>query len=120
MSQNPDNKTTIAELRELVEKFVSERDWNSYHTPKALAIAISIESAELLEHFLFSKNEQLPEDPKKLESFENEMADIFIYILSLANSMDIKNFSEIVYRKMEKNRLKYPIDKFSGDKYQKQ
>lgn len=120
MKMENDQTTNLAELREIVDKFVRERDWKGYHTPKALAIAISIEAAELLEHFLFQTEEQLPEDPKKRENFTDEMADVMIYLLALMNSLGITNFTEILNRKMEKNRRKYPIDQFSGKNYQKQ
>ncbi len=111
------NHNEIKKLRDIVEKFVTERKWKKYHTPKALAIAISIESAELLEHFLFKEDNYLPDD---MVGIEDEMADIFIYLMSLANTLDIKKFFEIIERKMQKNRKKYPIEKFSGDNYKKQ
>lgn len=112
-------KTNFTQMRRLVDEFVTERDWKSYHTPRALAEAISIESAELLEHFLFKSDTYIPDGENRVE-FENEMADIFIYLLSLMNTLDINDFSEIVLRKLQKNREKYPADEFSGENYQKQ
>ncbi|UYP48283.1 hypothetical protein NEF87_004568 [Candidatus Lokiarchaeum ossiferum] len=111
------DETTIAELRELVSEFVHERNWEQYHTPKSLSEAISIESAELLENFLFQPDSHLPAD---IEKVTDEMADIFVYLMSLANTLQLKSFSEEVYRKMIKNRQKYPIEKFSGNNYSKQ
>ena len=120
IEQEKNDEVTIAQLRESINQFVKERDWKSYHTPKSLAIALSIEAAELLEHFLFLKSENLPQDPKKHEAFTDEMADVFIYLMSLVNALELPSFSAIVDRKLEKNRKKYPIERFAGDKYQKQ
>jgi NTP pyrophosphatase (non-canonical NTP hydrolase) len=111
---------TLESLRQSIDQFVNERDWKSYHTPKSLAIALSIEASELLEHFLFQKSEYLPQDPIKHEAFTDEMADIFIYLMSLVNALDLPSFAAVVHRKLEKNRQKYPIDRFAGDKYRKQ
>ena len=120
MSSPNDNATTIKELRDLVAEFVHERDWEQFHTPKSLSIAISIEAAELLESFLFRAEEVLPDDITKFEHFTDEMADVFIYLMSLTNTIGLENFTEAVYRKMEKNCRKYPIESFSGINYQKQ
>lgn len=109
--------TTVAELRALVSEFVHERNWEQYHTPKSLSEAISIESAELLENFLFQPDTYIPSD---LEKVTDEMADIFVYLMSLANTLKLKSFAEEVHRKMIKNRLKYPKEKFSGKDYSKQ
>ena len=120
MPVHEDSDTSIKGLRELVSDFVKERDWEQYHTPKSLAIAISIESAELLEHFLFKQEETLALDDPKFDHFTEEMADIFIYLMSLSNNLEIENFSEIIFQKMEKNKKKYPSDQFSGTNYRKQ
>jgi dCTP diphosphatase len=111
------DSTTIGELRTIVSKFIEERDWNQYHSPKALSTAISIESAELLENFLFKPDSHIPEN---IEDITDEMADIFIYLLSMANALNLTSFAKEIYRKMEKNRKKYPIEKYSGSNYQKQ
>ncbi len=111
------DSTTIAELRELVSEFVKERDWGQYHTPKALSTAISVESAELLENFLFQPESFIPSDIEKLT---DEMADIFIYLMSLTNTLKLESFAKEVHRKMIKNRQKYPKEKFSGENYSKQ
>ena len=112
-----DSETTIDDLRVFVNQFVEERQWKSYHTPKALAEAISIEAAELLECFLFKPEGYCPEN---LEHLTEEMADIFVYLISLCNTLNLESFSEIVHQKMKKNRSKYPIERYAGDKYQKQ
>ncbi len=112
-----DENTSMQDFRDLSQKFVQERNWESYHTPRALAEAISIEAAELLENFLFSKSD-LPNG--KIESVTDEMADIFLYLMNLCNVLNIPSFSQKIYDKMAKNRQKYPIEKFHGDQYKKQ
>jgi len=112
-----DNRTTIKDLREFVNQFVEERNWKSYHNPRALAEAISIEAAELLECFLFQPEGYCPDN---LEHLTEEMADIFLYLMSLCNALNLESFSELVHQKMKKNRIKYPIERYAGDKYQKQ
>ena len=112
-----DEQTTIKDLRTFVNQFVEERNWKSYHNPRALAEAISIEAAELLECFLFQPEGYRPEN---LEHLTGEMADIFVYLMSLCNALNLESFSEVVHQKMKKNRIKYPIERYAGDKYQKQ
>ena len=75
-----DDITSIQDLRQLTANFVNERNWKNYHTPRALAEAISIESAELLENFLFKSDAEAIVDVNKIT---DEMADIFIYLMSL-------------------------------------
>jgi len=104
-------------MRSVVDHFIEERRWKDYHSPKSLAVALSIESAELLENFLFKPDDYIPEDT---ENLEDEIADVFIYLMSLCNTLEIDDFSRIFTRKMQKNRLKYPVDKFSGENYEKQ
>jgi len=115
-----DPKISLQDLRTLVANFVDERDWNQHHSPKSLSIALSIEAAELLEHFLFKSEDSLPKDAINYNAFTEEMADIFIYLMCLANNLGIDNFSEIVFQKMEKNKTKYPIEKIAGKNYHKQ
>ncbi len=115
--QPTDQNFTMHQIREIISQFVKDRNWASYHTPRALAEAISIESAELLEIFLFQPEGYVPTD---LSHLTEEMADIFVYILNLANSLQIPNFTEVVLKKIKKNGVKYPIKEFSGEKYKKQ
>ncbi|MHA1767573.1 MAG: nucleotide pyrophosphohydrolase [Promethearchaeota archaeon] len=117
MNLKNDTTTTIMDFRKELKKFVEERDWNQYHTAKSLAIALNIEAAELLEIFLFKSDGYIPEN---LTSLTDEMADVFIYLLNLVNSLNIENFTEIVKQKIIKNAKKYPIDKFSSHNYKKQ
>ena len=91
-----------------LKKFRNDRDWEQFHNPKDLAIALSIEANELLELFLWKK----AEDAKK-EKVKEELADIFSFAFLLAEKyqFDIK---EIVFDKIEKNGQKYPVDKSKG------
>ncbi len=118
-----DKNTRISELKELVEEFVHERDWEQYHNPKDLAVSISIEAAELLERFQWKNEGEIRELIKNEEEFQEikeEVADILIYSLSLANRMDI-DLSQSTVEKLEKNKKKYPVEKAKGrsDKYTK-
>ena len=83
MELKNDTSTTIMDFRKKVKKFVDEREWNQYHSPKALAIALNIEASELLEVFLFKPDDFIP---KNLDSLTDEMADVFIYLMNLVNS----------------------------------
>ncbi|MHB1301459.1 MAG: nucleotide pyrophosphohydrolase [Burkholderiales bacterium] len=98
----------IAEIVEALLKFRDERDWEQFHNPKDLALAISIEAAELLELFLWKSHEQADS-----EKVREELADIFAFSFLLAEKygFDVK---EIVLSKIEKNKLKYPADKARG------
>lgn len=93
-------------------KFRRDRDWEQFHTPKNLAISISIEAAELLEHFQWQKeNEALP--PDKKTEVAKEIADIFIYILLMSNDLGIDLLNE-AKKKIDENAKKYPIEKAKG------
>lgn len=114
MSKNSDNQTTVNELRQLMAQFVAERDWGQFHSPKNLAMALTIEAGELMEHFQWLTTEQSQNiDASVKHEVGEELADVVCYAMSLANSLDI-DVSSAVYQKMEKNRLKYPADKFRG------
>lgn len=97
------NKELIGKLI----KFRDERDWKQFHSPENLAKSISIESAELLELFQWSNN-------ANVEDLKDEMADIYIYLLLLAENLDI-DLNDIANKKIEKNIQKYPISKSKGN-----
>lgn len=94
-------------LEELIN-FRNERDWEQFHNPKDLAIAISIESGELLEEYLWKKFEDA-----NLENVKKELADIFAYSLLLAHKYNLDP-EQIVLEKIKENKKKYPIDKSKG------
>jgi len=111
-----DNKMTISDLKKIVDSFVDERDWKKFHSPKNLAMALSIETSELMELFQWLDLEQSKEVMKSGEVREDaldEIADIFIYLLALCNTNKI-DISDALMKKMKKNIKKYPADKFKG------
>lgn len=111
-----DSETTIAELRQLVDQFVDERDWQQFHSPKNLAMALAIEAAELMEHFQWidiEKSRKVAEDADKLAAIGEELADVLSYTLALANSLGI-DLATTHRQKMLKNAEKYPADEFHG------
>ena len=103
----------LEELKNKVLKFIDDRDWDQFHSPDNLAKSISIEAAELLECFQWGNEYEL-------EAVTDEMADVFIYLLDLANKLNV-DLIDIADKKMDKNALKYPVDKAKGksDKYNK-
>ena len=106
-----DRKTTISELKELVARFVDERDWNRFHTPKNLATSICIEAAELAEHFQWLESHQCERSalsPEKLHEIGEECADVLAYLLSLVNRLDL-DLADVFERKMKRNAEKYPV-----------
>lgn len=111
-----DETTTIAKLRRLLADFVAEREWEKYHDPKNLSMAIAIETAELMEHFQWVRNEELPEllaDEQRRREIADEVADITCFLLSLANALEL-DLSSAVEQKLLKNAAKYPADVFRG------
>jgi NTP pyrophosphatase (non-canonical NTP hydrolase) len=111
-----DRDATIEELRELVRRFVQERDWGQFHSPKNLSMSLAIEAAELMEHFQWLSPEEsraVASDPRKLAAAGEELADVLCYALALANELGL-DVTAIVRDKMAKNALKYPVDQFRG------
>ena len=112
--QSGDALTTLQDLKARVAEFVGERDWGQFHTPKNLSMSIAIEAAELMEHFQWMTVEQsrsLP--PEALAEIGEELADIVIYSLSLANVLGL-DLTQTVTEKMAKNIRKYPADRVRG------
>ena len=103
----------INKITEALLSFRNERDWEQFHNPKDLSIALSIEANELLELFLWKK----PEDAN-LEKVKEELADVFAYAFLIAEKYNL-NVEEIVLDKIKKNGEKYPVEKAKGksDKY---
>jgi NTP pyrophosphatase (non-canonical NTP hydrolase) len=106
-------------LRERLRAFVRERDWEQFHSPKNLAMAMIVEAAELVEHFQWATEQEsktLP--PEKLAEVEQEVADTFVYLLRLSDVLGI-DLIDAAHRKMDLNAQKYPVEKARGrnDKY---
>lgn len=111
-----DATTTLAELRQQVRQFVDQRDWQQFHSPKNLSMALAIEAAELMEHFQWldvEASRQLSHDAAKLAEVGEELADVFCYTLALANVLNI-DLSATMRAKMVKNAAKYPADEYHG------
>lgn len=108
---------TVANLEELavaVREFGRERDWQLYHTPKNLTAALIVEAAELLEPFQWLTPEQsLNLPPDKHEAVRQEMADVLIYLVSLANCLDV-DLLQAAADKLAINAAKYPVAKAKG------
>lgn len=103
-----DATATIAQLKQLVNAFVAERDWEKFHSPKNLAMSIAIETAELMEHFQWT-NPVAPEKPLENSSaVAQEIADVFAYTLRLVEVLGL-DLSAALESKMKQNRLKYPV-----------
>lgn len=98
----------ITQLIDEVKQFTIDRDWDQFHNPKDLAIALSIEASELLEAFLW-KN---PEDAK-IDKIKEELADVINYALLIADKCSL-DVAAIVHEKMMRNAEKYPVDKAKG------
>lgn len=111
-----DQTTTLADLREIMRQFVHERDWNQFHSPKNLSMAIAIEAAELMEHFQWqdvNAARDIHESPEDMQQVREELADIVAYVVSFANSLNI-DISTALREKMIKNAKKYPAADFQG------
>ena len=104
-----DTHTTIQELRSEVHRFNDERDWHQFHSPMNLAASIAIEAAELLEHFQWTDRPT----PERFPHMVEELADVVIYCLILANALGI-DLSQAVRRKLADNDAKYPAEDYRG------
>ena len=111
----PEKSSDLEVLRDRIREFVTERDWDQFHTPKNLATALAVEAAELLEHFQWLKTGAMDElsEPKQ-EHIRHELADVLVYLIRLADKMDV-NLHDAVIDKMKINREKYPAEKVRGD-----
>jgi dCTP diphosphatase len=114
-----DAATTLESLKQAVWRFADERAWHPFHNPKNLVMGLAIETAELMEHFLWvegSVSRYVADDAEKRTAISDEMADVACHLFNLANSLKI-DLSEAVTAKLAKNAKKYPVEKYRG-KYQ--
>ena len=113
----PDDKdTTVEKLRSEIAAFIRERDWEQFHDPKNLSMAIATEAAELMEHFRWATNDasrNLVKDPATLQAVAEELADVLAFALSFANASGI-DITSTLRAKMAKNARKYPADQYKG------
>ena len=98
----------LEELRKAIVQFTTERDWDQFHNGKDLALALSIEAAELNEAFLWKNAEDVD-----VEKVKEELADIFNYAILIADKYDL-NIKQIVLDKIRRNAEKYPVEKAYG------
>ncbi len=111
-----DETTSVEDLKAAVASFVTARDWDRYHSPKNLAMSISIEAAEILEHFQWLTVEEATEamqDARTKDEVEEEIADVMIYCLSFASQTGI-DVSEAIRSKLERNEGRFPVDRIRG------
>lgn len=110
------DKIRFQKLVERINKFSNDRDWAQFHDPKNLAVSLQLESAEVLELFQWTKDNDI--NPKKVEDLPDELADVFYWLIKLANHYNI-DLVEALDKKMDKNESKYPVEKAKGssDKY---
>lgn len=104
----------ITDLQARLRQFAQERDWEQFHSPKNLAAALSVEAAELLEHFQWlsdAQSRELPED--KRAQVSEEVADVLLYLLQLSDKLGIDPL-EGARRKLQTNAAKYPVDRAKG------
>jgi NTP pyrophosphatase (non-canonical NTP hydrolase) len=116
-----DSSTTLAEIKARVLAFARERDWEQFHAPKNLSMALAAEAGELMEHFLWATPEAsrtIAQDAAKRRKIEEELADVVIYALEFANMTGI-DVAAAIEVKMAANGQKYPVEKAKGrsDKY---
>ena len=103
-------------IAEQLQKFATERDWDQFHTPKNIATSISVESAELLELFQWTRGQKDWNEISEVEvkeKIENEVADILLYLIRFADLAKI-DLEKVALRKIELNAKKYPIETSKG------
>jgi NTP pyrophosphatase (non-canonical NTP hydrolase) len=121
MAALTDSSTTIAELKSRIAAFAHERDWEQFHAPKNLSMALAAEAGELMEHFLWATSEAsraVAISPEKRPKIAEELADVIIYALEFANVTHL-DVAAAIEAKMAANARKYPVEKARGrsDKY---
>ena len=106
--------TSLEDLRTAIGAFITERDWEQFHSPKNLAMALSVEVAEIVEYFQWLTEEQsqnLP--PKRVAEVREEIGDVMIYLMALADKLEVDPV-EAARAKLEINKEKYPVNLVKG------
>lgn len=105
---------SLKELQGMIRKFVDDRDWDQFHNPKDLSISLALEAAEVMEHFQWKNPEEmLKHSIDKKDDVGEELADVFYWVLLLANKIDV-DLVDAFEKKLAKNAAKYPIEKAKG------
>jgi len=116
IKQPTDSCTRLETLKEAIRRFVAERAWEKYHTPKNLAVSVAVEAGELLEIYQWAQGASPTDISRTSAQYEQtveELADVFIYCLMLAMSLDI-DVTTAVLSKIDANRTKYPASDVTG------
>jgi len=116
MPELNDSAATLAELKSRILAFARERDWEQFHAPKNLSMALAAEAAELMEHFLWITPEEsrsVARDPGKRAKIAEELADVLIYALEFANATGL-DVAGAIEAKMAANAKKYPVERARG------
>ncbi len=109
---SPDN---LEPLRQRLAEFAANRDWDQFHSPKNLAMALIGEAAEIIEHFQWcTEKDSRQLSAAKLQAVGHELADVLIYLIRLADKLNIDLISA-AYTKIQLNEVRYPADKVKGD-----
>jgi dCTP diphosphatase len=104
----------LENIKQQLREFAKERDWDQFHSPKNLAMALSVEASELLEHFQWLTEEQSSNlSAEKRKKVAQEMSDVQVYLIRLADKLGVDLLQEIE-AKLKLNALKYPVDKVRG------
>lgn len=115
LNETERNEGELKHLRDRLRDFAAHRDWNQFHSPKNLAIALSVEAGELLEHFQWiSDRESLTVPNEKRERIQEEMADVLLYVIRLGDVLNIDLF-RAAEDKIDANAEKYPVDRSRGN-----
>jgi len=108
------DQTDLIILRDKLRTFAAARDWDQFHSPKNLSMALMVEVAELMEHFQWLTEEQTGNlDAEKKAVVAEELADILLYLVRISDKLEV-DLSEAALNKLEKNAVKYPADKVRG------
>ncbi|MBT5175826.1 MAG: nucleotide pyrophosphohydrolase [Nitrosomonadales bacterium] len=109
------NEQNINSIKQLIRDFAEARDWDQFHSPKNLTMALSAEVSEIIEHFQWLTEEQSENLPQnKLKEVETELADTLIYLIRLADKLDI-DLWDATLNKIKINEQKYPVVKAKGN-----
>ncbi|MDC1536708.1 nucleotide pyrophosphohydrolase [Candidatus Thioglobus sp.] len=105
----------ISKIQNQLENFATERDWEQFHTPKNLSMALSVEASELVEIFQWLRAEEsISPDKKQTDAIKSEVADIAMYLLRFCSVLEI-DIEEAIKNKLEKNAEKYPVNLSKGN-----
>lgn len=102
---------SLEELNKDIKKFCDDRDWSQFHDPKNLALSLHLESAEVLELFQWTQDNEI--NPDKKDKLSGELADVFYWLLLLSSKYDI-DITNALIKKMKENEMKYPVEKARG------